>query len=68
MTKIITDVIRAASDLKKIYGGDWASLLATFSTDEDFVEAYELLALSRYGPTAFGVTVTYLQLASTGKP
>jgi len=56
----------AASDLKKIYGGDWASLLATVSTDEDFVETYELLALRDMGAPLSSLQVTIPPAPSTG--
>lgn len=37
---------QAAADLLKIYGGEWASLFATVSLDEDFVETFKLAVLT----------------------
>jgi hypothetical protein len=38
--------LQAASDLTQIYNGQWASLFATVSPDEDFVETYKLWVLT----------------------
>lgn len=37
----------AISDLRKIYSGEWASLFATVSLDEDFIETYKLWVLTQ---------------------
>lgn len=36
----------AAQHLQTIYGGEWASLFATVSVDEDFIETYKLRVLT----------------------
>lgn len=41
-----SDTPDAAIALNKIYGGEWASLLATIAPDEDFVETYTLMAVA----------------------
>jgi hypothetical protein len=40
---------KAAEDLQKVYGGEWASLFATVAADEDFVETYKLVVLTEPG-------------------
>jgi hypothetical protein len=40
----------AATDIAKIYSGHWASLFATTSLDEDFVETYKLWVLTQASP------------------
>jgi hypothetical protein len=40
---------KAAEDLQRVYGGEWASLFATVAADEDFVETYKLVVLTEPG-------------------
>jgi hypothetical protein len=58
--RIINDINHNGNvikDLHDIYGGDWASLFATVSPDEDFVETYKLWMLASSGLTNFTVNV-----------
>jgi hypothetical protein len=60
---------RAASDLQKIYGGEWASLFATVAADEDFVETYKLIVLtdtSASTPTRQALTSLKVMIARDG--
>jgi len=45
------DYDSATDDLEYIYGGDWASLFATVSPDEDFVETFVLRSLTSAVPS-----------------
>lgn len=43
---ILTNQTEVPNDIIDIYGDEWASLFATVSPDEDFVETYELVVLT----------------------
>jgi hypothetical protein len=52
-------VARAYQDLNNIYGnGYWASLFATVTPDEDFVETYKLWALTSASPGLNSLQIT----------
>src|SRR6185312_4086010 len=61
--------VQAATDLKRIYGGEWASLFATVAADEDFVETYKLVVLTDTSvptPTRQALTALKITIPRSG--
>jgi hypothetical protein len=58
--------VKAAQDLKTIYGGEWASLFATVAADEDFVETYKLVVLTDPSGGSGRQAVTSLKVTIPG--